>query len=254
MSEPPFTHAHYREILRAAASSGYRCAGFGDLAAVRGSDGRVCFLRHDCDNDLTAAVAMAEIEAEEAVRSTYFIMLRSAMYNLLAPTNRALIHRILDRGHWLGLHFDESVVAGDRDDHVAAMVDRERRILFAEFGSAVEVVSFHQPGPRVLEGRIKLTCLNTYDPRDMQGVHYTSDSNLTFRGGEPAALFADGSHRKIQLLIHPEWWAGEALPLAEKWNRMLCNNLELMQASLLQREATYTERREIILRPTRAGR
>jgi len=250
MSVPAFTHARYREILRAAALFGYRWAGFGELAALRSSEVRACFLRHDCDNDLTAAVAMAEIEAEAEVRSTFFIMVRSAMYNLLAPTNRALVRRILEHGHWLGLHFDESVVAGDRDDRVAAMVDRERQILFDEFGQAIEIVSFHQPGRRVLDNRINLSCLNTYDRRDMAGVHYTSDSNLAFRGGDPAALFADGSHRQIQLLIHPEWWTSEAMPLAEKWNRMLRNNLELMQDSLLQREATYTTRREIIVRST----
>jgi peptidoglycan/xylan/chitin deacetylase (PgdA/CDA1 family) len=248
MSAPAFTHARYRQLLRAAGAGGYRFAGFGELVAPAAADARLCLLRHDCDNDLVAAARLAEIEAEEEVRSTFFLMLRSALYNLLAPTGRDLVGRILEHGHWLGLHFDESVVDGEPDARVAELVDRERQVLREEFGQEIRVVSFHQPGRRILENRIKLSCLNTYDRQDMADVHYTSDSNLVFRGGEPEALFAEGSHSRIQILIHPEWWTAEPMPLAAKWDRMLLDNLEVMQESLLRREDTYTERREITVR------
>lgn len=254
MTAPPFTHARYREMLRAGGAAGYRFAGFGELSAHGAAQTRLCLLRHDCDNDLVAAARLAEIEAEEGVRSTFFLMLRSALYNLLAPTGRTLVRRILDRGHWLGLHFDESVVAGEPDARVSELVDRERQTLREEFGQEIGVVSFHQPGRRILDNRIKLACLNTYDRQDMAGVHYTSDSNLVFRGGEPDALFAEGAHRRIQILIHPEWWTAEPMPLAEKWNRMLLDNLEVMQESLLRREDTYTAPREIIVRSAAGSR
>jgi hypothetical protein len=245
MNSCDFTHARYRELLRAGRAAGYRFAGFDELAALRASGERACLLRHDCDNDLVAAARMAEIEAEEGARSTYFIMLRSAMYNLLAPSNGALVRRIVEQGHWLGLHFDESLVAGEPDDRVADHVDRERELLGREFDCPIEVVSFHQPSARVLDGGIALGCLNTYDRRDMAGLHYTSDSNLRFRGGEPGALFSAGEHPLLHILFHPEWWTEAPLPLAEKWDRMLANNLELMQESLLRREDTFTERRTL---------
>jgi hypothetical protein len=241
----PFTHARYRVLIRSGIAGGYRFAGFAELPALRQTEEKRCLLRHDCDNDLVAAALLSEIEAEEGVRSTYFLMLRSAMYNLLAPANRALVSRVLDHGHWLGLHFDASVVAGEPDERIAALVDDERRILAAEFGHTIAVVSFHQPGRRVLDNRIQLNCLNTYDRSDMEGVHYTSDSNLVFRGGDPTALFAEGSHRRIQVLTHPEWWTREPMSLDRKWDQMLLHNIGLMQDSLLRREATYTARRDV---------
>lgn len=254
MNPGEFTHARYRALLRAGLAAGYRFAGFGDIEALRQAAGMACLLRHDCDNDLVAAARMAEIEAEEGVSSTYFVMLRSAMYNLLAPPQTALIRRILSRGHRLGLHFDESVIATAPSDRVAAEVDRERELLGAEFGQAVEVVSFHQPGARILEGRIRLACVNTYDRNDLAGFHYTSDSNLAFRGGEPGVLFARAAHPRLHILIHPEWWTPVAMTLVEKWNAMLLDNLELMQENLLEREDTFNERRSLRIKTEEPGR
>lgn len=247
MSADEFTHARYREMLAVGRGAGYRFADFGEMAALRQAKDKVCLLRHDCDNDLVAAARMAEIEAESGASSTYFVMLRSAMYNLLAPNNGALVRRILSLGHRLGLHFDESVVTDRSDAEVIAIVDREREVLRVEFGGEVAAVSFHQPGPRVLEGRLRLHCVNTYDRGDMTGFHYTSDSNLVFRGGAPDELFRSGVQPRLHLLIHPEWWTDRAMSVAEKWNAMLLDNFELTQASLLAREDTFTERRTMQL-------
>lgn len=245
MSPGEFTHARYRAILRAGRAAGYRFAAFDEIEAARRAQGRACLLHHDCDNDLVAAARMAEIEAEEGVSSTYFVMLRSAMYNLLAPPHTALVRRILALGHRLGLHFDESVVAALPPESVAAEVDRERGLLRTEFGCEVDAVSFHQPGPRILGGEVRLGCVNTYDRGDMEGFHYTSDSNLAFRGGEPTELFASGAHPRLHILIHPEWWTEGATSLSEKWNAMLVDNVEIMQTSLLAREDTFNERRAV---------
>ena len=248
MTAPPFTHRAYRDLLRQAVESGYRFAGFGEIDALRDDPGKLCLMRHDCDNDLVAAARLAEIEAAEGVRSTYFVMLRSAMYNLLAPTNARLVRQILGCGHWLGLHFDESLAADASDDGIAELVDRERRLVSREFGVPIDAASFHQPGDRVLQGRIRLNCVNTYDRCDMGGFHYTSDSNLVFRGGEPAELFQRAAHPKLQILIHPEWWTEDAMPAAAKWDRMLLNNLRLAEESLRRREAAYTEARPLVLK------
>jgi hypothetical protein len=243
-----YTHAEYRRLLRAGRTAGYRFASFAEVASSREGSERLCFLRHDCDNDLVAAARMAAIEVDEGVAATYFVMLRSALYNILAPTNARLVRDIL-RGHFLGLHFDESVFAAQPDERIPALVERERRLLVEEFGADVDAVSFHQPGARILENRVRLACLNTYDGRNMAGVHYTSDSNLVFRGGHPIELFHAASHRRLQVLIHPEWWTSEAVPLDVKWNQMLRNNLDLMQESLVAREDTFERRRRIEIGP-----
>ena len=254
MSATPFTHARYREMLRAGKAAGYRLAGFGDIAEMRRSTAPACLLRHDCDNDLVAAARLSEIEAEEGVRATYFVMLRSAMYNVLAPTNAELVRRILASGHWLGLHFDESLVESVSDDRLVTIVDRERALLSEEFSCPVGAVSFHQPGRRILDNRVKFACVNTYDRQALSSFHYTSDSNLNFRGGDPIELFAAGPHARLHVLTHPEWWTETAMPLAEKWRHMLAHNLELAQTSLLQREATFTETLKVSLASGGCGR
>lgn len=244
----PFTYDHYRAILSTGLENGFQFCSFSDVDRMRRSSAKACFLRHDCDNDLTAACDVAHIEREFDVRSTYFIMLRSALYNALAPTSASLIERILSCGHLIGLHFDESVFAATDESSLREQIDFERDILRREFGQAVDVVSFHQPGKRILENEVKISCLNTYDRHDMREIYYTSDSNLRFRGGDPRDLFQSGKHRLIQILTHPEWWTAATMPLKAKWARMLRNNVNVMQSSLLEREAAFSEEIDIVFR------
>jgi hypothetical protein len=157
----PFTHNHYRYILQSALKSGYKFIDFPSLKRERQGGQFFCLLRHDCDNDLTAAATIAEIETEMGVHSTYFLMLRSVMYNLMSIPNTTLVRKIIDLGHWIGLHFDEHYYPNATPNQVATYIDRERTWLSEEFGVSVDVVSFHQPSQRVLDNRIKL---NSVDP------------------------------------------------------------------------------------------
>jgi hypothetical protein len=246
MTAISFTHGDYRLMLEAGRKAGYRFATFDELDAMRDGTGRACFLRHDCDNDVVAALALAEIEADAGVRSTYFIMVRSALYNVMAPNVAALVRKIVVLGHRLGLHFDEAPYRDLSADQIADAVDRERGWLVREFGQTIDVVSFHQPSARVLANEVRLKgCLNTYDKKDMAPLHYLSDSNLRFRAQSPIECFEAGTHRLLHILLHPEWWTEVQMPLDDKWNRMLMNNFGLMQKSLLEREDTYNEPRSI---------
>lgn len=246
MKAAPFTRDDYRDILRSGIAAGYRFVSFADLRH-HAPRRKCCFMRHDCDNDLVAAAAMAEVEAEEGVLTTHFLMLRSAMYNLLAPENLRLAQHIVACGQAIGLHYDASVPVLDARVDLPTAVDRQRKLLSSELGVPVDAVSFHQPDEAILSGRTKINCINTYDPADMSGVYYTSDSNLSFRGGDPRDLFKDGSHDSIQVLIHPEWWTVAAMPLMDKWAMMLKNNIDLMQKSLLDREKTYTDKHVVTI-------
>lgn len=239
-----FTYAHYARILRAAKDAGYRFGGYDGLAA----EGLTCVLRHDCDNDLTAAARMAAVEAEHGAASTYFLMLRSAQYNLLGPTSRELVGSILERGHALGLHFDARPYAAADAETVVAAVDAERSLVAREFGVPIDVVSFHQPSKRILDNEIRISCRNTYDRADMAGYHYLSDSCMVWKEGCPSDFLRERRSPRLQLLIHPEWWTETELSIEQKWTAMLRNNFELMQGSLLAREKSYPRRQEISFR------
>lgn len=247
----PFTYAHYRYILNSALENGYRFIDFPELAHDRAAD-RICLLRHDCDNDLTAAATLAAIEHEMGVRSTYFLMLRSALYNLMAIPNARLVREIIACGHWIGLHFDETFYHDSTTAQIAGYVDQERDWLARETGAAIQVVSFHQPSGRVLNNEIKLNCLNTYDRTDMQGVYYLSDSNTVWQEGCPSEFFQARRHPRLQLLLHPEWWTAEEKTVQQKWQQMLTNNFALLQGSMLARERAYTIPHQILFRAAEA--
>ena len=248
MKQTEFTHDRYRSMIEAGRGAGYRFATFDELESLRASEDRACLIRHDCDNDLKASLDLARVEAGCGIRSTYFVMTRSVLYNIMSPPMRAFVRDILALGHRLGLHFDETPFADLSPAAIVEQVDRERDWLSREFDHPIDVVSFHQPSPRVLANEIRLNCLNTYDKRDMAGVHYLSDSNMKFRGKTPFEYFESREHRLLQILLHPEWWTEKPSTLDDKWNEVLGNCIDTVQQKLLERELTYTSPRSVTIK------
>ena len=232
-----FTHARYEDLLTAGKEAGYCFGPFDSLPPP--SDPRPwCLLRHDCDNDLAASFDLAQLEHRHGIVSTWFVMLRSPMYNMLSPPFARLIRDILSLGHRLGLHFDEHGIA---DKSVRECVNSERRILSEEFGVAVDAVSFHRPSRRVLDGSIRLDCVNTYSAEDLAGFHYYSDSRMELREGCPSLLLRERRHRRLQLLIHPEWWTPQDCSLREKWTQMFQNNVDIAGTALQENDGAYPD-------------
>ena len=89
-------------------------------------------LAHDIDNSPEQALALARVEREMGVRSTYFVLLRSEFYNVAA--RRCLETLGADPrlvGHELGLHFDEKAYPEAGIEETAAHILRERDMLSA---------------------------------------------------------------------------------------------------------------------------
>lgn len=243
----PFTYRRYRQLIATGLAAHYRFVDFQTIAN-RKSRGRLVVLRHDCDNDLVAAAQMARIEHALGVRSTYFLMLRSALYNLLSIPNATLVREIIGLRHRIGLHFDERCYEYARPRDIPLHVERERRWLEREFGVRVDVVSFHQPSELILRTGVTLNCINAYDFRDANGVRYISDSNATWIGDTPEDVFAAATETRVQILLHPEWWTVRRQTVSERWERMLTNNVGLMQRSMRERERAY--RQDLVVRFT----
>jgi len=249
LARPPaeFTFGHYRRIVESGLESGYRFICFDELARAREADGYFCLLRHDCEGDLATALQLGKLEREMGVTSTYFVQLRSPLYNVLSSPHGKLIRKLLDLGHRLGLHFDERSADHAPPATIPDLVDKERALLSAEFGVPVDAVSFHQPTAVVLENNVKIRCLNTYDRQDMAGFGYLSDSSWHWRE-DPVEAFRSRSHAKLQLLLHPECWTDRSMTVQEKWHKVLRDNLEIAQDTLLERETTYKKRAKISFR------
>src|ERR1700741_1279317 len=97
-----FTIKGYNHLLELALNNNYAFIDF-DKNIIDKTE-KFCLLRHDIDADLKAAFAMSEIEASLGIKATYFLMLRSPVYNLFGRQNHKFTEGILKNGHTLALH------------------------------------------------------------------------------------------------------------------------------------------------------
>jgi hypothetical protein len=163
------------------------------------------FLRHDVDLSLAAALAMAELEGARGVSATYFLMTRSVFYNLASPEGERALRRLRELGHRVGLHaLHPHVDFDERFDPVLAWHNPD-----AEFMS--------EP----VEGLINVMSPPWFDP-----ARYRSDSNQSWRSGDPSAALAAQEFEWLQLLTHPEIWAFEGTTMRETMESMLAANRE----------------------------
>jgi hypothetical protein len=190
-----FSLDHYRELLQAARSGGYRWAGF-DRAPEAGD----LILRHDVDLSLGAAVALAEVEAGEGAWSTWFLMTRSVFYNLGSSEGERAIARLRELGHRVAHHA------------VYPHVDLDDRF--------DPVVAWHNPDPEYMKAPID-GAVNVMEAPFFDPEHYRSDSNQAWRHGCPHEQLAAGGFEWLQLLTHPEIWAFDGATMRESMESML---------------------------------
>jgi hypothetical protein len=241
MKQDAYTLDAYRSLIKGGLDSGFRFISFGEIQYLVPDD-PVCVLRHDCEGDLVAAEAMARLEADLGVRSTYFILLSSNIYNPFSPPNRRLIQTIADRGHTIALHFDEATYASRAADEITSRVEVERKFCESVFDCEITVVSFHQPSGRVLNNEVSIPGLiNTYNPDDLPGFKYLSDSNMALDFGDHETFFSALEARSLQLLVHPEWWTESTATMSEKWAMVLSHNFDTWKrhAETVERSLTF---------------
>jgi peptidoglycan/xylan/chitin deacetylase (PgdA/CDA1 family) len=190
-----FDLKHYRELLEAAQSGGYRFVTFD-----KSPEPRDLFLRHDVDLSLPAAVEMAELEAELGVRATYFLMTESVFYNLASNEGAAALAQLRELGHAVGLHaVHPNVVLDERFD---------------------PVVSWHNPQPEVMSDRIP-GVINAYGEPYFTPATYRSDSNQRWRSGCPHEELRAGSFPWLQILVHPAIWVYPGTTMGQTMRAML---------------------------------
>ncbi len=190
-----FSLEHYRELLQAAKTGGYRFAGF-DRAPEPG----VVILRHDVDLSLDGALAVAEVEAGEGAWSTWFLMTRSVFYNLASSEGEAAIARLRGLGHRVAHHA------------VYPHVDLDERFDL--------VVAWHNPDPEYMRAPID-GAVNVMEPPFFDPEHYRSDSNQHWRHGCPHEQLARADFEWLQLLTHPEIWAFDGVTMRQSMESML---------------------------------
>ncbi|CAN5544247.1 N/A [soil metagenome] len=204
---------------------------------------RILLLRHDLDQDLEQALRIAEIEHEMGISATYFFYLRSNMYNLLSSPNLSRARKIIELGHYAGLHFDETAYP-TKGNGLDAHINREASILSSELGAEVTFVSFHQPSEALVQGNLYVETPHTYRKDLFHEVVYRSDSSMDWRHGIPYDILDNPENRAFQLLIHPEAWAEEGgLTKERRWDLVFKTHLDGLEAHLLTTERSYIQKR-----------
>ena len=174
-----FTYTAYRELLDFLRQGGYAFIDYHDYQSYP----RCVILRHDIDNSLPQALRLAEIEAEEGVKSTWFVLLRTDFYNPASAASQRILRRLGELGHEIGLHFDEMAYASESgigsyaSSSTEELIVREAGILADICGCPITTVSMHRPSKVTLEADLQIPgMVNSYGQTFFHDFKYLSDA------------------------------------------------------------------------------
>ncbi len=208
-NDQDFTVEAYRQLISLALTS-YRLA---DYRSIPWGE-RFVLWRHDCDYSLNRSLALAKIEAEVGLRSTFFVNPHCEFYNLLESRQLALVKEMVQLGHDIGLHFDGAFYNMASEGELNEQVSREADLLERFVGGRPAAFSFHNPSA------FHLTCeadtygglVNCYSKRFKTEVPYCSDSNGYWRFRRLFDVLSEAKDPCLQVLTHPGWWQEKQMP------------------------------------------
>jgi len=216
-SVAPARWREYRTLLEAALENGYRVLGVEEwVAGTADGDGPLLALRHDVDQHPGSALAMARVERDLDLRSSWYFRWRTA--------DRRVIAALRDAGHSVGFHYETlSRLALERGVGSAAEVDALVPTARAELRAEIAAFALRHGRLRSVcphgDSRIPLArnaiLLQGCDVAEL-GVEF--DVNEAMRGRGLARWLTDRSR--------PEGgWAGGVEPaglLAARRSPLLC--------------------------------
>lgn len=201
-----FSKQRFRAMLRLSLAQGYKPIFFGEENQTE----RFIIWRHDVDLELPAVLKMARIEAEEGIRSTYFLTTGSLFYNLFTSEGEKVVKELLELGHQIGLHCNLGVDRNEEvtDEFITAKVEQDFTLVSAFYGknSFQPIVSFHNPPKGVLKKYFP-SFYSTYSEPFFCEIKYLSDSNRVWREGPPEEWLCNSGLSKFSILLHPIIWA-----------------------------------------------
>ena len=206
-----FTYQSYRELLTLLKENGYAFTNYHQYKEKP----RCVILRHDIDQSLSASESLAEIEAENGVASTYFVLLRSDFYNPASKASMTALRHIQSLGHEIGLHFDEVSYGKELTaDEIKQAVTKECELLSALLETPVSTVSMHRPSKNTLEANLEIPgIVNSYGKTFFHDFKYLSDSRRNWR--EPVLdIIRSGEYDRLHILTHAFWYHEENRDIA----------------------------------------
>ena len=211
--EMHYTYDGYKRLVEMLRRGGYSFCNYHDWMEVK----RPVVFRHDIDTNLDKATKLAELERTLGISSTYFVLLTSDFYNPHSLRSYVALKEILDCGHEIGLHFDETRYLGIKgnQEQMVKKIQYEAGVLSEMLGTRVSTVSMHIPSKETLDMDLEIPgMINSYGKVFFHGFKYLSDSARRWR--EPVLdIIQSGVYDKLHILTHPFWYNDVELNLEE---------------------------------------
>jgi hypothetical protein len=189
----------YRDLLSSLLDRGMTPLGLAGYAERRPG----LWLRHDVELSLGAALAMARVENEFGIPSSYFVCVESPFFKSDAAVAAAVdALRRLQRD--VSFHLVLSPGGPTVGDRLGDIVTR-----FASL--ELRALTFHAPGVAVTDLANQPLGEIVYRPMVDDVGRYFSDSTGRWRWGHPDQARIEPTEL-VQVLTHPFWWSGGAEP------------------------------------------
>lgn len=192
-----FTAIGYKNLIKEFLKSGYSFEPFDGNYSTEGA----VYLRHDVDFSVKFAYKMALADHSLGVRSTFFFMPNSELYNLYSKRAFDLVNGISEMGHDVCLHVDADII----NDLQAVLT------CFKSYypHSKTTIISFHQPNENTKNCSLPMEIIDVYNPRFVSDIEYASDSGGEWKYGCPLLRTSYKNKGSFQLLTHPLWWMSQ---------------------------------------------
>ena len=202
-----YSRESYGQLLREILENGYRVVDFAGLDLE--SEERQVVLRHDVDFIPRLALDMAEIDSSCGINATFFFLVRSHAYNLFSRPTLEVLDAIARQAHAIGVHCALPSSPPDTEGDLVNLVQQDVAIARLAFPRVAPLFSWHSAPPAFFKRWAGLTVpglVNAYDERYFSRIAYVSDSVARRSLADLREFFRRGTHRKVQLLLHPIIW------------------------------------------------
>lgn len=206
-----FTIKNYRTIIKTTKKNEYQFSFFHE-SYLR--DTKQVLWRHDVEFSPFIALKMAEIEAAEGVKATYFFQLHAEFYNVLEKAISEIVAEIKSFGHDIGLHFDSHYFGIACEKDLEKYLSLDVQYFNAIFGTDVKVFSFHKTDKFILscENEVYAGLINVYSKYFKDNFAYCADSTGYWRYEHLMDVLNNPKIQKLHVLTHDAMWSDAILP------------------------------------------
>lgn len=159
-------------------------------------------VRHDVDFSLELAYKFSRFELNHNIKSTYYVLVTSSLYNIFSLESKKIITEMIKDGFEIGLHFDPVIYGNLGEKELLNKMNLEIEIFEKFYSTKIYSYSMHNPS---LSGIYinNNSLINAYDSDIFQENLYISDSSFSFRNKNPKEFLKKSKNQRIQFLTHP---------------------------------------------------